>query len=65
MSTSRGKDNAVYFEFRRIAQQVRVSAIDGATGVEVTVFGPVSASESDLKSLALRKLQRRLSQLDE
>ncbi|MEP3278541.1 MAG: serine hydroxymethyltransferase [Stappiaceae bacterium] len=65
MSAETGGNGAVYFELRRIAQQIRVAAIDGATGVEVSVFGPASASEADLKSLALRKLQRRLSQLDE
>lgn len=52
----------VYLEFRAVGQQVKVTAIDAATGVEVSTFGPVSASQADLKRIAVRKLQRRLEQ---
>ncbi|MHA7773413.1 DUF6898 family protein [Roseibium sp. M-1] len=52
----------IYLEFRPVGQQVKVSAIDAATGIEVSVFGPTSASQQDLKQLAVRKLQRRLAQ---
>lgn len=50
----------IYLEFRPIGQQVQVNAIDAATGIEVSVFGPASASQEDLKRIAVRKLQRRL-----
>lgn len=54
-------DKTVYFEFTRVGPQVRVAAIDGATGVEVVIIGPVTAARSDLEALALRKLDRRLA----
>jgi hypothetical protein len=52
----------IYLEFRPVARQVRVTAIDAATGIEVVVFGPISTSQEDLKRLAVRKLRRRLEQ---
>lgn len=54
------QDGEIYLEFRKIGQQVKVIAIDAASGVEVSVFGPATASQHDLKRLAVRKLQRRL-----
>jgi hypothetical protein len=50
----------VYFEFVAIGNAVKVTAIDSATGIEVSAMGPVSASQADLRQLALRKLQARL-----
>ena len=50
----------VYFEMTRVGSAVRVAAIDGATGIEVTVMAPASASQSDLQQLALAKLKARL-----
>lgn len=47
----------VYFEFRRVGNYVRVSAIDSLTGIEVTVAGDPKAGEAHLKQTALRKLQ--------
>jgi hypothetical protein len=52
----------VYFEIRGIGEFVRVAAIDAATGVEVVVSGPASASTHHLERLALRKLERRLAE---
>jgi len=52
----------IYLEFRQLGKQVQVTAIDAATGLEVSVFGPLSAAQNDLKQLAVRKLQRRLAQ---
>jgi Domain of unknown function (DUF6898) len=40
---------------------VKVSAIDAATGFEVSVIGPASASQADLERLALQKLNARLN----
>jgi hypothetical protein len=39
---------------------VKVTAIDSLTAVEVSVMGPVSASQADLRQLALQKLRLRL-----
>jgi hypothetical protein len=53
-----GRD--VYFEFTVIGRTVKVSAIDSATGLEVSVVGPASASQADLQRLALQKLKAQL-----
>ena len=50
----------IYFEFVAIGRHVKVSAIDAATGTEVSVMGPATASQADLQRLALQKLQTRL-----
>ena len=50
----------VYFELLRAPNALRLVAIDAATGIEVTVMGPVNASRDDLERIALRKLQRRI-----
>jgi hypothetical protein len=51
----------VYFEFTQVGPVVRVAAIDAATNIEVVVMGPAKAAQSDLKRLALQKLEARLS----
>ncbi len=55
-----GGGREVYFEFTVIGQAVKVTAIDSETGVEVSTMGPVSASQADLRQLALAKLKARL-----
>ena len=57
-----GRRREIYFEFFVLANQVKVSAIDGDTGIEVSVIAPQSASEDDMKQVALAKLERRLAQ---
>lgn len=52
----------VYLEFVPIGRQVKVIAIDAATGLEVSIMGPASARQADLQRLAVRKLQMRLGQ---
>ncbi len=47
----------VYFEFQQIGAYVKVTAIDPATLVEVSVTGAASASQHSLKQLALRRLE--------
>ena len=54
--------NEVYFEFTQIGGQMRVAAIDAATGTEVIVITPVTASQIQMQNLALAKLKRRLAQ---
>jgi hypothetical protein len=51
---------AIFFEFIQIGNSVKATAIDEATGVEVSVIGPASAARSDLEKLAASKLKRAL-----
>jgi hypothetical protein len=56
----RPQPGEVYFEFVAIGRTVKVSAIDAATGTEVSIIGPATASQADLRRLALQKLLARL-----
>ena len=47
-------------EFRPAGASVQVCAIDPLTGLEVSIVGPSSAAQSDLITLAVRKLERAL-----
>ena len=51
----------IYFEITLIGPTAKVAAIDGASGVEVCVFGPAHVAESKLKRLAVAKLRARLA----
>ncbi|MBO6756028.1 MAG: serine hydroxymethyltransferase [Roseibium sp.] len=62
MSRLAGRPGHIYLELYPVGQQIKVSAIDAATGLEVSIFGPTSASQEDLKRLAVRKLKHRLGQ---
>jgi hypothetical protein len=53
----------IYLEFHPIGRQVKVTAIDAATGIEVSTFGPASTAQEDLKRVAVRKLKRRIEQM--
>lgn len=55
-------DREVLFELTKLGPYVKVVAIDAATGIEVSVMGPVTAPRTELQRLALRKLERRLAQ---
>ncbi|MEP7239892.1 MAG: serine hydroxymethyltransferase [Devosia sp.] len=50
----------VYFEFTQIGGQMRVAAIDAASGTEVIVIAPVTATQVQMQNLALAKLKRRI-----
>lgn len=50
----------IYIEFFRYGAQLRAVAVDAATGIEVTVFGPSHVPQDELGRLAVRKLYRRL-----
>ena len=54
------EDREVYFEFVKVGNAVKVTAIDSLTAVEVSVMGPANAAQSDLERVALRKLKARL-----
>lgn len=54
-------DGEVYFEFVQVGQQMRVAAIDAATGVEVVVITPLAASKLQMQQVALAKLRKKLT----
>ncbi len=45
------------FEFNWVGAYVKVSAIDPETNTEVSIVGDPSSSESELKRVALKKLE--------
>ncbi|MBT3361080.1 MAG: hypothetical protein HN403_15765 [Rhodospirillales bacterium] len=47
----------VYFEFIRVGNVVKVSAIDSRTGTEVSIVGSPKAGQETLKRVAARKLR--------
>lgn len=55
-------DSEIYFEFVQVGQQMRVAAIDSATGAEVVVIAPVVATRLQMQQLALAKLKRKLAE---
>lgn len=44
---------------------MKVIAVDAATGIEVVIMGPVTASQNDLKRVAIRKLKAQLKKASE
>lgn len=54
----------VLFEFVQVGQQMRVAAVDEATGVEVIVIAPINATRLHMQRLALAKLRKKLGQDD-
>ncbi|WP_417826680.1 DUF6898 family protein [Thalassospira povalilytica] len=57
MTTRHNTSNEIYFELRQVGAYLRCTAIDGKTGVEVTVAGPVSRNPEQLKRVAAQKLE--------
>jgi Domain of unknown function (DUF6898) len=54
----------VLFEMHQIGQSMRIAAIDERTGVEVVAIAPATASPTQMKNLALAKLERALERRD-
>lgn len=50
-------DQDYLFEFVRIGNSVKVSAIDPVTGLEAAIIGPASAGENILSRQAMAKLK--------
>jgi len=50
----------IYLEYILLGHLVKVTAVDAATGTEVSVAGPRTASQQDLAKIAVAKLHRRL-----
>lgn len=55
----------VYLEYLPLGHQLRVIAVDAATGIEVTVVGPTSVPPEEVGRIAARKLKRRLAAREE
>ena len=51
----RGRE--ILYEFHRVGNFVKVSAIDAETGVEASIQGPATASETLLRINAARRLE--------
>lgn len=49
-------EREVIFEFVRVGGAVKVTAVDSASGVEVSIVGDPAAGEAALKRLAQQKL---------
>jgi len=47
----------VIFEFLRVGAAVKVTAVDVATGIEVSIVGDPAVGEAALKQLARQKLE--------
>ena len=52
-----GQADGVIFEFITVGSYVKVSAIDAATGTEVSIVGAPTSGEAMLRRTALRKLE--------
>lgn len=55
--TGKEENGSYIIESTRVGAQVKVTACDPETGLEATVMGPASASQRDMATLAVRKLQ--------
>lgn len=51
-----GRPREVYFELYPVGDSMKVSAVDAATGIEVSIVGPANLPKSDLEQVALNKL---------
>jgi hypothetical protein len=52
-----GTEDDYLLEFRRIANTVKVTAVDPVSGTEVSIVGPANAGREYLSRTAVRKLQ--------
>ena len=52
----KGSGNDILIEFVVRGGSVKVTAIDGASGVEASIVGPSSAPRATLEAAAVRKL---------
>ncbi len=51
-----GGPREVYFELYPVGDSMKVSAVDAATGIEVSIVGPANLPKSELEQVALNKL---------
>ncbi len=57
-----GGTREVYFELYPVGDSMKVSAVDGATGIEVSIVGPAKLPQAELERVALNKLNYVLKQ---
>jgi len=53
----------MYFEYIPLGAYVKVSAVDEATGTEVSIVGDARVTQADLQRIARRKLEKALGDL--
>ena len=58
--SDRVPDNEILFEFVRVGNQMRVAAIDVASGTEIVVVMPAASTKQQMQQLALAKLRKKL-----
>ena len=59
-----GPRGEIYIEYIQVGQTMKVTAVDAATGTEVVIMGPVSATQSQLQKVAVQKLQMQLKKAE-
>jgi len=47
----------IYLEFIPVGNAVKVVAVDAATGLEVSIVGPITAARRTLEQNAIKKLE--------
>ncbi len=52
----------MYFELYPVGDSMKVSAVDGATGTEVSIVGPAKLPQAELERVALNKLNYVMNQ---
>lgn len=57
-----GGAREVYFELYPVGDSMKVSAVDGATGTEVSIVGPAKLPQAELERVALNKLHYVMNQ---
>lgn len=61
MTFNEQKTQGVIFEFTQLGNCIKVVAIDTVTGLEVTIMGPKTASQTYLERTAHAKLRYALN----
>ena len=57
MPENSGHKRSYLLEFQAIGNAVKVSALDPVTLVEVSIFGPTTATKTELSRIAVQKLE--------
>jgi len=55
-----GKNNSgreIYLEYLTVGDSIKVTAVDSATGTEVSIVGPARAPQNELERVAIDKLE--------
>ena len=57
MAQDQERDTGIIVEFIEMGPSVKVSAIDVASGEEVSIIGPATATQAQLEQIAVAKLK--------